>query len=52
VIDAERWLHPDVRFPVQVLFDLEGWRDDDWAAGARMRHPCCFRRPDTGAVAA
>ncbi|MET0421714.1 MAG: 5-amino-6-(D-ribitylamino)uracil--L-tyrosine 4-hydroxyphenyl transferase CofH, partial [Acidimicrobiia bacterium] len=40
VTDPEQWLHPEVRFPVQVLSDLEGLaRDDDWAAGGEDAPP-------------
>jgi FO synthase len=40
VRDAERWLHPDVRFPVQCASDLEGLaRDDVWAAGGDAAPP-------------
>jgi FO synthase len=39
VLDPERWLHPDVRFPVLVRSDAEGLaRDDSWAAGG-AEHP-------------
>jgi FO synthase len=40
VRDPERWLHPDVRFPVQCASDLEGLaRDDAWAAGGDVSPP-------------
>ena len=47
VIDGERWLHADVRFPVQVLSDLEGLaRDDDWAAGGEDAPPVLLPSSD------
>jgi FO synthase len=34
VTDPDTWLHPDVRFAVLRLSDMDGLaRDDDWAAG-------------------
>jgi len=40
VRDAERWLHPDVRFAVLCRSDSEGLaRDDDWAAGGEALPP-------------
>jgi FO synthase len=40
VADADTWLHPDVRFPVLRLSDMEGLaRDDDWAAGGDVAPP-------------
>ncbi len=52
VIDADRWLHPDVRFPVQVLSDLEGLaRDDDWAAGGEDAPPVLLPRETAARVA-
>ncbi|MET0627167.1 MAG: 5-amino-6-(D-ribitylamino)uracil--L-tyrosine 4-hydroxyphenyl transferase CofH [Acidimicrobiia bacterium] len=40
VRDADRWLHPDVRFPVLALSDMDALaRDDDWSAGSEASPP-------------
>jgi len=40
VADAERWMHPDVRFAVKCASDMEGLaRDDQWAAGGDVAPP-------------
>jgi FO synthase len=38
--DAERWLHPDLRFPVLDASDAEGLaRDADWCSGGEVPPP-------------
>ena len=46
VREAERWLDPATRFPVQARSDAEGLgRDDRWAAGGEVRPPTLLPPP-------